>query len=122
MTTIKIITATAALFSLALVAVGNRGVDPPNDQAQQSVVPKDIDSFEQHWRTVGFVMLMAAMMEQMLHPPELKVVATEPVAPTAPTTTGEHKVSPAISRPRDICQRHHMRKVYIRGGKSWRCK
>jgi len=47
--------------------------------------------------------------------------STIPVAePTPPVRQREAVVR--VSRKGDICQRHNMRKVITRGGKSWRCR
>ena len=44
-----------------------------------------------------------------------------------PVTVGPDKPSPSRHRskqtePRDVCSRHNMHKVTIRGGRSWRCR
>ena len=51
---------------------------------------------------------------------EPKPIITERVVPDFPA-----KAPPIIVMESDddgICTRHHMRKVYIRNGKSWRCR
>jgi hypothetical protein len=120
---IKIGAATAAAVSLAIAVGHHQGsADPP--MPQQAPAETSEDLFREQWaRAAGIVLLMSAMAETM----QPKAVATEkiavapidkPVADLPKTMTDD----PRPQRHRNICERHKMRKVLIRGGKSWRCK
>ena len=122
----KIVSASAAAISLAIAVGHHQGSadDPPPPPVQQAAETSD-DLFADHWtRAAGVVLLMAAMAETMQQP---KPVATERIA-VAPIDKPVAEVPKAMTiehprpKPRDICQRHGMRKVITRGGKSWRCK
>ena len=122
MTTIKLMTASAAAVSLLLVAVGQR-----DDPVQQSAVAKDVPTFEYQWLAAAIpVMLLSAALEKAMPPePTVKVVTTETITPPAADPRAAIAVVPKPQEKHvelDICQKHHMHKISTHGGKSWRCR
>ncbi len=73
--------------------------------------------------------------DQMPTVAEIRVIPLErPEPPPLPVARAENQPEPDRHRhrveqreqredhPKNVCERHHLRKVSIRGGRSWRCR
>jgi hypothetical protein len=95
-----------------IVTLDDRWGDLPalKKQDQWSPLPKTV-------RTVPIV--MTKTVEEVTGPyVALPPEAAEPVRRLQPT---RQRVADTRERVRDVCARHHLRKIVTRGGKSWRC-
>jgi hypothetical protein len=104
-TPFKIIMGFCAMTALLMMFAIYRIPVPENTGNLKNVEPKTAD-------TVRIINMSKAE--------EPKPTITERIVPDFPV-----KAPPSIvleSDDDDICTRHHMRKVYIRNGKSWRCR
>jgi hypothetical protein len=142
MTVAKITLGIAAMASLLLVFATRQ---TPSAQEAAAAQVKAEAEFDAAWddtlRMSGATALRKANQERFVSP-EPRVVSTERVVPEpAATPAPAPTVVPPIIRAnveedddpkprrarkhttrRDVCARHNMRKVLIRGGKSWRCR
>jgi hypothetical protein len=119
----KLLAASAAVVALLMVALSPRGgeLEPIDDGGGESYFAKPVELFDDRWRAAGLVMLLAAMLEKAM--PAEPVVAAPPDPPALKVAAAEPIARPALAaRALDVCQRHRMHKVFIRGGRSWRCR
>jgi hypothetical protein len=79
------------------------------------------DDFDEVWREAAVNSALKSASLRLTQPTPIK---TEVILPTVIAKPEE--LTPKLKRKlvveRDVCQRHGMRKVTTRGGKSWRCK
>jgi hypothetical protein len=130
MTIIKTV-ALAMAISVVSVTMANRFVPaPPSAEVEKiSVQIADAatssDEFDEHWRRAAGVVLLMSAMSQDLMQPKTQVVHTEKIVPDAAAPKLEIETPKVRRKPKtelNICQRHNLRKVYINGGRSWRCR
>lgn len=104
-----------------LTYIGLRSVPIP----ERIVVEKPIlTKFDETWnRAASAATLKAASLAPVrvipIDPPP-KVVP--PLVTTEQASVPKPRVQQARTEPRDVCQRHGLRKVSIRHGRSWRCR
>ena len=138
MTAAKITLGIAAMASLLLIFATRQ---TPSTQEAAAAQVQNQAEFDAAWddtlRMSGATALRKANQERF--------VSTEPRPVTVERVLPEPAATPTVVPPviranveedddpkprrarkrteqRDVCTRHHMRKVLIRGGKSWRCR
>ncbi|MGY3615714.1 hypothetical protein [Bradyrhizobium sp. USDA 10063] len=128
MTRLKLaLTVMAALALAATWAAGRSSMPAVAD------VPKEA-GFDDTWREAA---VTVALKSASLRNADPKPVATLRIAPEAPVSTPPVIAAPVVAAApieakaprrrrhiarRDVCARHGLRKVSIRGGRSWRCR
>jgi hypothetical protein len=105
---------------LALMVVFAARSDVPQTVGTTVSVRED-DQFDEVWREAAVNSALKSASLRLTQPTPIK---TEVILPTVIAKPEE--LTPKLKRKlvveRDVCQRHGMRKVTTRGGKSWRCK
>ena len=106
---------------LALMVVFAARSDVPQTVGTTVSVRED-DQFDEVWREAAVNSALKSASLRLTQPTPIK---TEVVLPTVIAKPEE--LTPKLKRKlvveeRNVCQRHGMRKVTTRGGKSWRCK
>jgi hypothetical protein len=105
---------------VALMVVFAARSDVPQTVAATVSVGED-NQFDEVWREAA---VNSALKSASLRLTQPKLVKTETILP--PIIAKPEEITPKLKRKlvveRDVCQRHGMRKVTTRGGKSWRCK
>jgi hypothetical protein len=117
-TTFKILMGAATLWPVLLLLASQR--EPPRQPAE--AVP---DAFAERWGSEE----LAAPKADRLQLPAPAASLPAPIEAAAPVerrtlklaSVGDFRQARAERRHRDICDRHGLRKIVTRGGKSWRC-
>jgi hypothetical protein len=90
--------------------------------------PVDLEKFDAALREHGMIRVVPLEKADRLpiaEPEPKTLVAEEPPAPIQPPPIQQANaidLAQATPHKPDLCERHHMHKIYIHGGKSWRCK
>jgi hypothetical protein len=107
----------SALVALMFVFAARNDVP----QTVAATVSVGEDDFDEVWREAAVNSALKSASLRLTQPTPVK---TEVILPTVIAKPEE--LTPKLKRKlvveRDVCQRHGMRKVTTRGGKSWRCK
>jgi hypothetical protein len=129
MTSLKVMMGCAGIFSVLMIFATQRIPAP----TEKIVVETPDDRFTRSWNDVMSVASASALKKA-----DQERVAAKPVAAERITTPDAPAVAPPVIAVQEdkparrsrryatvetnVCTRHHMRKVSVRGGRSWRCK
>jgi hypothetical protein len=109
--------AAAAVSAVLVLATTQRNAVVENE----GFVARRPQPFLDRWLDAAKpVLLLSAGLARM--PPPVLVVPTETFAAQPPPPPADPPAAEPKKMPLDVCQRHHMKKVYSRGGRSWRCR
>lgn len=91
--------------------------------AQRSIPPPPVAaatvSFDETWRDAAYPLVLRKI--DSLFDVDPKLIQTEVITPPKEEEP-KPKVIKEARQENNICTRHGMRKMEIRGGKSWRCR
>jgi hypothetical protein len=121
-TRIKILIVGVVAFTPIMASLMARTDVPPVATAATTV--DQGRPFDESWRHAAVTVALKSQA-RVIPEPEIKEVKTEVILPTAIATPEE--ITPKIRaklmpEETNICTRHHMHKVSIRHGRSWRCR
>jgi hypothetical protein len=129
---LKLALAGIATLALTFSVLAGRSTSPPPAPAepQESVVLKKEDRLPPHNEPLAQALAAkaAAMLKTEPEPEPNVEPAKRTVVPPILLTEDEERPrsrrhrTVKVNHSRDVCRAHKMRKVIIRGGKSWRCR